>query len=167
MKMFSRVMMAMMVAGLMTAPLRAEESAEPKTIAETAIAAGQFETLVTAAKAAGLVEALSGDQKLTVFAPTDAAFAKLPKGTVETLLKPANKGQLKSILLYHVVKGSVPAAKVLQKDELKTLQGKMLNVKVSDAGAMVNQAKIVKTDIECSNGIIHVIDAVVLPPSDK
>ena len=154
------------LAALMIVPsvAMAEEKADSqgKTIVETAVAA-KFDTLVAAVKAAGLVDALSGEGPLTVFAPTDEAFAKLPKGTVESLLKPENKDKLVAVLTYHVVKGSYPAAKVLQNDSLKTLQGGKLMFKQNDAGVMVNNAKILKTDIECSNGIIHVIDTVVLP----
>jgi uncharacterized surface protein with fasciclin (FAS1) repeats len=110
-----------------------------------------------------LVEALSGKGPLTVFAPTDAAFEKLPKGTVESLLRPENKEKLAAILKYHVVEGSYPAAKVLQNDSLKTLQGGKLSIKQNDKGVMVNNAKVVATDVMCSNGVIHIIDAVVLP----
>ena len=143
--------------------VKAEETATAeKTIVETAIA-GKFNTLVAAVKAAGLVDALSGEGPLTVFAPTDEAFAKLPKGTVENLLKPENKDQLVAVLTYHVVKGSYPAAKVLGADSLKTLQGGEIAVKQDSKGAMVNDSRIVKTDIECSNGIVHVIDTVLIP----
>jgi uncharacterized surface protein with fasciclin (FAS1) repeats len=148
---------------VLPAVVKAEETATAeKTIVETAIA-GKFNTLVAAVKAAGLVDALSGEGPLTVFAPTDEAFAKLPKGTVENLLKPENKDQLVAVLTYHVVKGSYPAAKVLSNDSLKTLQGGSIAVKQDDKGAMVNESRILKTDIECSNGIIHVIDTVLLP----
>lgn len=166
MKMFARIAVAaLLLTGTFVTNVKAEETAKPKTIAETAIAAGQFNTLVAAVKAAGLVEALSGETPLTVFAPTDAAFGKLPKGTVESLLKPEALEQLQAILKYHVVAGKMPAEKVLQQDELKTLQGQALTIKMVDGAAMVNGAKIVKTDIMCSNGVIHVIDAVVLPPA--
>jgi uncharacterized surface protein with fasciclin (FAS1) repeats len=144
--------------------VRAEDkAAQEKTIVETAIGAGKFNTLVAAVKAAGLVDALSGKGPLTVFAPTDEAFAALPKGTVESLLKPENKEKLIAILKYHVVSGSYPAAKVLKSDELETLQGGKLTITQNKEGVMVDKAKVVKTDITCSNGIIHVIDAVVLP----
>ena len=148
---------------VLPAVVKAEQTATAeKTIVETAIA-GKFNTLVAAVKAAGLVDALSGEGPLTVFAPTDEAFAKLPKGTVENLLKPENKDQLVAVLTYHVVKGSYPAAKVLGSDSLKTLQGGSIAVKQDSKGAMVNDSRIIKTDIECSNGIIHVIDTVLLP----
>ncbi len=133
-----------------------------KSIVETAVA-GKFKTLVAAVKAADLVEALSGEGPFTVFAPTDAAFEKLPKGTVESLLKPENKEKLVAVLTYHVVKGKYPAKKVLQNDTLATLQGGKLTFKQNDSGVMVDNAKILKTDIMCTNGVIHVIDSVVLP----
>jgi len=149
---------------LMVSPVMAADTAvAEKTIVETAIGAGKFNTLVAAVKAAGLVDALSGKGPLTVFAPTDEAFAALPKGTVESLLKPENKDKLIAILTYHVVKGSYPAAKVLKNDTLTTLQGGKLTISNGAGGPKVDKAGIVKTDIMCSNGIIHVIDAVVLP----
>ena len=136
-------------------------------IVDTAVSAGSFKTLVAAVKAAGLVETLKGDGPFTVFAPTDEAFAKLPKGTVETLLKPENKDKLVSILTYHVVAGKVKAADVVKLTEAKTVQGQKVGIKVSDDGVMVDNAKVVKTDIDCSNGVIHVIDSVILPKEGK
>lgn len=129
-----------------------------------AIAAGNpdFSTLVAAVKAADLAETLSGTGPFTVFAPTNAAFDKLPKGTVEDLLKPENKAKLAAILTYHVVAGKVLAADV-KTGMVKTVQGTDLDVKVTSAGVTVNDAKVVKTDIVGSNGVIHVIDTVVLP----
>jgi len=127
--------------------------------------AGSFKTLLAAAKAAGLVDALSGDKALTVFAPTDAAFAKLPAGTVESLLKPENKDKLAAILLYHVVEGRVYSEDALAAKAAKTLQGSTVNISVKDGAAYVEGAKIVTTDIDASNGVIHVIDSVILPPS--
>jgi uncharacterized surface protein with fasciclin (FAS1) repeats len=129
-----------------------------------AIAAGNpdFSTLVAAIKAADLAETLSGAGPFTVFAPTNAAFDKLPKGTVEDLLKPENKAKLAAILTYHVVAGKVLAADV-KTGMVKTVQGTDLDVKVTTAGVTVNDAKVVKTDIVGSNGVIHVIDTVVLP----
>jgi uncharacterized surface protein with fasciclin (FAS1) repeats len=129
-----------------------------------AIAAGNadFSTLVAAVKAADLAETLSGAGPFTVFAPTNAAFDKLPKGTVEDLLKPENKAKLAAILTYHVVAGKVMAADV-KTGMVKTVQGTDLDVKVSADGVTVNDAKVVKTDIVGSNGVIHVIDTVVLP----
>jgi uncharacterized surface protein with fasciclin (FAS1) repeats len=127
--------------------------------------AGAFKTLLAAAKAAGLVDALSGDKALTVFAPTDEAFAKLPKGTVDDLLKPENKEKLASILLYHVVEGRVYSEDALAAKAAKTLQGQSVKISVKDGAAYVDGAKIVTTDLDASNGVIHVIDSVILPPS--
>ncbi len=135
-------------------------------IVDTAVSAGSFKTLVAAVKAAGLVDALKGKGPFTVFAPTDKAFASLPPGTVENLLKPENKKQLQSILTYHVVPAKVAAADVVKLTSAKTLQGQQVAVNVSKKGVKINQANVVKTDIECSNGIIHVIDAVILPKED-
>ena len=138
--------------------------AAEKDIVDTAVAAGQFKTLASALQAAGLVDTLKGDGPFTVFAPTDEAFAKLPKGTVENLLKPENKDQLVSILTYHVVPGNVQAADVVKMDEAKTVNGEMIDIEVKGDTAMVNDAKVTKTDIAASNGVIHVIDTVILPP---
>ena len=135
-------------------------------IVETAVSAGQFSTLAAALKAAGLVETLQGEGPFTVFAPTDAAFAKLPAGTVETLLKPENKDQLVAILTYHVIPGEYMASDVVGMDAATTVQGGDVSFSVGDDGAMVNDANIVKTDIAASNGVIHVIDSVMLPPQD-
>lgn len=137
--------------------------AAPKDIVDTAVAAGDFTTLVAAVKAAGLVDTLKGPGPFTVFAPTDAAFAKLPAGTVETLLKPENKDKLVAILTYHVVPGKVLAADVVKLTEAKTVQGKAAKIKVEGGTVMIDGAKVVKTDIACGNGVIHVIDAVILP----
>lgn len=141
--------------------------AEGKDIVDTAVAAGSFKTLVAAVQAAGLVETLKGEGPFTVFAPTDEAFAKLPPGTVESLLKPENKGKLVAILTYHVVPGKVKAADVVKLTEAKTVQGSSAKIKVDGGAVMVDGAKVVKTDIETSNGVIHVIDAVILPPEKK
>jgi len=138
--------------------------AAEKDIVDTAVAAGQFKTLASAIQAAGLVDTLKGDGPFTVFAPTDEAFAKLPAGTVENLLKPENKDQLVAILTYHVVPGKVEAAEVVTMDEAKTVNGEMVDIKVKGDTAMVNDAKVTKTDIAASNGVIHVIDTVILPP---
>jgi transforming growth factor-beta-induced protein len=137
--------------------------AAPKDIVDTAVGAGDFSTLVAAVKAAGLVETLKSDGPFTVFAPTDAAFGKLPAGTVENLLKPENKDKLVAILTYHVVPGKVMAADVVKLTEAKTVQGTTAKIKVENGTVMVDGAKVVKTDIPCSNGVIHVIDAVILP----
>jgi uncharacterized surface protein with fasciclin (FAS1) repeats len=138
--------------------------AAEKDIVDTAVAAGQFKTLASAIQAAGLVDTLKGDGPFTVFAPTDEAFAKLPAGTVENLLKPENKDQLVAILTYHVVPGKVEASEVVTMDEAKTVNGKMVDIKVKGDTAMVNDAKVTKTDIAASNGVIHVIDTVIMPP---
>jgi len=138
--------------------------AAEKDIVDTAVAAGQFETLAAALSAAGLVETLKGPGPFTVFAPTDAAFAKLPAGTVEDLLKPENKALLTAILTYHVVPGSVMAADVAGLNEAKTVNGGMLQVRTDGGNVMINDAKVTGTDIVASNGVIHVIDSVVLPP---
>lgn len=130
-------------------------------IVDTAVGAGSFNTLVTAVKAAGLVDTLKGSGPFTVFAPTDEAFAKLPAGTVEGLLKDPEK--LKQVLTYHVVAGKVMAADVVKLKEAKTVQGSSAKVKVKDGTVMIDGAKVVKTDIVCDNGVIHVIDAVILP----
>jgi len=131
-------------------------------IVDTAVKAGSFKTLVAAVKAAGLVEALKGKGPFTVFAPTDEAFAKLPAGTVENLLKPENKDQLTAILTYHVVSGKVLASDVIKLESAKTLLGQSIKIDASN-GVKINDAHVVKADIECGNGVIHVIDAVLLP----
>ena len=134
-----------------------------KDVVDTAVAAGQFNTLVAAVKAAGLVETLKGDGPFTVFAPTDEAFAKLPAGTVEDLLKPENKEKLVAILTYHVVPGKVMSSDIAgKKTEAKTVQGSMLEIDATD-GVMIDNAKVIKADIVASNGVIHVIDTVVMP----
>jgi uncharacterized surface protein with fasciclin (FAS1) repeats len=134
-------------------------------IPTVATKAGKFNTLLAAAKAAGLVEALSGDKALTVFAPTDDAFAKLPKDTVATLLKPENKDKLKAILLFHVVEGRVYSEDALAAKSAATLQGSNVEITVKDGAAYVNGAKILATDVDASNGVIHIIDSVILPPA--
>lgn len=134
-----------------------------KDIVDTAVGAGSFETLVAAVTAAGLVDALKGDGPLTVFAPTDEAFAKLPAGTVESLLKPENLEKLQAILKYHVVPKKLMASDVTSSAGADSLQGGMLIFEVKDGKAFVAGSQILKTDIECSNGVIHVIDTVMLP----
>jgi uncharacterized surface protein with fasciclin (FAS1) repeats len=136
-----------------------------KDIVDTAVAAGQFKTLATALGEAGLVDTLKGPGPFTVFAPTDDAFAKLPAGTVENLLKPENKDELTAILTYHVVPGRVMAAEVVKLNEAKTLNGKMLKVTVKGSTVMINDAKVTATDVVASNEVIHVIDSVLLPPT--
>ena len=137
------------------------QAAEKKDIVDTAVAAGSFKTLVTAVKEAGLVEALKGPGPLTVFAPTDEAFAKLPKGALEGLL--ADKEKLAAVLKYHVVPGKVMAADVVKLKEAKSLQGQTIAIQAKDGVKLNGAANVVKTDIECSNGVIHVIDTVILP----
>jgi len=132
-------------------------------IVDTAVAAGDFDTLVAAVKAADLVSTLKGPGPFTVFAPTDAAFAKLPPGTLTTLLQPENKAKLTSILTYHVVPGKVMAADVVKLSSAKTVNGQSVSITTGGGAVMVDDAKVVQTDIVCSNGVIHVIDAVILP----
>jgi len=138
---------------------------ESKDIVDTAAAAGSFETLLAAAQAAGLVDALKGDGPLTVFAPTDEAFAKLPEGTVENLLKPENKDALAGILLYHVVAGKIMSGDIGSSASPATLQGATIDVQASYGKVTVNGANVVAADVAASNGVIHVIDAVILPPA--
>jgi len=140
--------------------------AADKDIVDTAVAAGQFKTLAAALTAAGLVDTLKGPGPFTVFAPTDAAFAKLPAGTVDTLLKPESKAKLTAILTYHVVAGKVMDADVVKLNEAKTVNGAIVAVKVDGGNVMINNAKVTTADIEASNGVIHVIDTVLLPPSN-
>ncbi len=134
--------------------------AASQDIVDTAVAAGSFKTLATALEAAGLIDTLKGKGPFTVFAPTDAAFAKLPKGTVEALLK--DKDKLTAILTYHVVPGEVMAADVVKLDKAKTVQGSDVLIDAT-SGVKINDAKVVKADVACSNGVIHVIDTVLLP----
>jgi len=137
--------------------------AQGKDIVDTAVGAGQFNTLAAALQAAGLVETLKGKGPFTVFAPTDAAFAKLPAGTVEMLLKPENKAKLTAILTYHVVAGKVMAADVAKVTSAKTVQGGAVAVKVTGGKVMIDNANVVTADIAASNGVIHVIDTVLMP----
>jgi len=142
-------------------------AAEKKDIVDTAVGAGSFKTLVAAVQAAGLVDTLKGDGPFTVFAPTDEAFAKLPEGTVETLLKPENKDKLVAILTYHVVSGKVMAETAVTLDKATTVQGKDIKLAVKDGKLTLNDsAKVVTADVETSNGVIHIIDAVILPPTE-
>jgi len=134
-----------------------------KDIVETAVAAGDFKTLAAALQAAGLVDTLKGPGPFTVFAPTDEAFAKLPAGTVEDLLKPENKQKLISILTYHVVAGKVMANQVVKLHEAKTVNGQDVKIMAEGGKVMADNANVVKTDIQCTNGVIHVIDSVLLP----
>jgi uncharacterized surface protein with fasciclin (FAS1) repeats len=159
--------MLSLIAILMVFPANARvagNSVETNDLVDTAVAAGQFKTLATALEAAGLIDALKGPGPFTVFAPTDEAFAKLPAGTVETLLKPENKEKLKAVLLYHVVPGNVTADQVtkLNGRSVKTLQGSSLKVRTAH-GVRVDNAKVTQTDVKASNGVIHVIDTVLMP----
>jgi len=153
--------------GAPPAALAGSCSASQKDIVDTAAKAGGFETLIAAAKAAGLAEALKGDGPLTVFAPTDEAFAKLPRGTVESLLKPENRERLAAILTYHVAPEALPASKVAAAGRIETLNGQHLAVTVEGGTVMVGNATVTATDIQASNGIIHVIDQVILPPEER
>lgn len=141
----------------------AQDDAPKPNIVQTAVQAGSFQTLVAAVKAAGLVDTLSGKGPFTVFAPTDEAFAKLGKDAITDLLKPENKAKLTAILTYHVVGGSVPAANVVKLKGAKTVQGGEVAITVKDGKVMVDGANVVKTDIMAENGVIHVIDAVLMP----
>ncbi|HVK12640.1 MAG TPA: fasciclin domain-containing protein [Gemmataceae bacterium] len=144
-------------------PAAVGRAEDKKDIVDTAVAAGSFKTLAAALKAADLVGALKGDGPFTVFAPTDEAFAKLPKETLESLLKPENKDKLVAILKYHVVAGKVTAKDVVKLTEAKTLQGSAVKIATAGGKVMVGEATVVKADIETSNGVIHVIDTVILP----
>jgi len=137
----------------------------PVDIVATAQAAGSFSTLVAALTAAELADVLKGPGPFTVFAPTDAAFAKLPAGTVESLLKPENKAQLQAVLKYHVVAGKVLAADVVKLTSASTLEGSAVKVSVVGAGVKINDSNVTQVDVMASNGVIHVIDAVLLPPA--
>ena len=142
--------------------LALSSAATAADIVDTAIA-GKFNTLVAAVKAAGLVDTLKGPGPFTVFAPTDEAFAKLPSGALEELMKPENKAKLKSVLTYHVVPGKVMSRDVVKLESATTAEGNTIKVTASDNGVMVNDAHVVKADIAASNGVIHVIDKVILP----
>ncbi len=152
------------VTGLAIGSLSARASNQD--LVDTAAGAGQFKTLVAALKAADLVDTLKGPGPFTVFAPTDEAFAKLPAGTVENLLKPENKARLTAILTYHVVPGAVKAEQVTKLDDAKTVNGAMVKVSTEGGKVMINDATVVTPDIAATNGVIHVIDKVILPPAN-
>ena len=154
------------VAALLTASA-AQAQSSTKDIVDTAVAAGSFTTLAKALQAADLVDTLKGKGPFTVFAPTDEAFSKLPKGTLEDLLKPANKAKLRRILSYHVVSGNVTAADVVKLKSAKAVSGDAIDIKASGGSVMVEEARVTKTDITASNGVIHVIDSVMLPEAAK
>lgn len=160
---FASISAATVLALSLSLGIRARPQAPPKDIVDTAVSAGSFKTLATALQAAGLVNTLKSKGPFTVFAPTDEAFAKLPPGTVEDLLKPENKEKLVAILTYHVVPGRVLAAQVIKMTSAKTVNGQPIIISVNDGTVMVDNAKVIKTDILCSNGVIHVIDSVLLP----
>jgi transforming growth factor-beta-induced protein len=153
---------SLVLVGMMTAPssVRAQQS---KDIVDTAVAAGSFTTLAKALEAAGLVETLKGAGPFTVFAPTDEAFAKLPAGTLDTLLKPENRATLKRILTYHVVPGRIMAADVVKLHSATAVSGDTIAIATHDGSVTVDKAHVVKTDVAASNGVIHIIDAVILP----
>jgi uncharacterized surface protein with fasciclin (FAS1) repeats len=136
-----------------------------KDIVDTAVAHGSFKTLAAALQAADLVDTLKGAGPFTVFAPTDAAFAKLPAGTVENLLKPENREQLRRVLTYHVVAGRVSSADVSKMTSARAVSGDMLRISLKGRSVMVNDATVVTADVAASNGVIHVVDTVILPPA--
>jgi len=148
-----------------TCPMAAAARHKTKVndIVDTAVSAGSFKTLAAALQAAGLVDTLKDKGPFTVFAPTDEAFSKLPAGTLEELLKPESKAKLTAILTYHVISGKVLAKDVVNLSEAKTVQGSSAKITVTDGKVKVDDANVVKTDIACTNGVIHVIDAVILP----
>jgi uncharacterized surface protein with fasciclin (FAS1) repeats len=154
---------AMIVTSTSMASNHGDKTKATKDIVDTAVAAGNFSTLAAALTAAGLIETLKSPGPFTVFAPTDAAFAKLPEGTIDNLLKPENKAQLVSILTYHVVPGAVKAADVVKLSEAATVQGQSVKIAVKDGTVSIDGAKVTATDIAASNGVIHVIDSVLLP----
>jgi uncharacterized surface protein with fasciclin (FAS1) repeats len=145
------------------APAGAESTAPQKNIVQTAVAAGQFKTLATLLTKAGLVKTLQRPGPYTVFAPTDAAFAKVPKSTVNALL--ADKAKLRAVLLYHVVPGKVTAAKVAQLASAKTVNGKNVGIRTPGKNVLVNNAKVTKADVMASNGVIHIVNRVLIPPT--
>jgi len=167
---FTRLRALLPLAALLTGALAFQganayeaKAKAPADIVDTAVAAGSFKTLATALTAAGLVDTLKGPGPFTVFAPTDEAFAKLPAGTLESLLKPENKAKLAGILTYHVVAGKVMAADVVKLTSAKTVNGQSVRIAVDGGKVKVDGANVVKTDIAASNGVIHVIDTVLLP----
>ena len=166
--MLKKIVQVGLLAALVTVSgARAGAQAPAKDIVDTAVAAGSFTTLARALQAAGLVETLKGSGPFTVFAPTDAAFAKLPAGTLEELLKPENKAALTRILTSHVVAGNVGSAQVVKMKSAKAVSGVTLDIKTSGKTVMVDNASVVTADIAASNGVIHVIDSVIVPPAGK
>jgi len=163
---FGAALALLVTASVAPAQMANDQDAPSKNIVEVAAEAGTFNTLIAAAKAADLVDALTGEGPLTVFAPTDDAFAKLPEGTVETLLKPENKDKLQAVLLYHVVEGKVTSDQVVNLTSATTLEGDTIDISVKMGKVYVDDAQVIAADIEASNGVIHVIDAVILPSMD-
>ncbi|PMG55687.1 fasciclin [Vibrio lentus] len=159
----SKTLSVLVATLLFTAFAHANHHEMKKDIVDVAAENGSFTTLVAAVKAAGLVDTLKGDGPFTVFAPTDEAFAALPEGTVEMLLKPENKDKLVAILTYHVVPGKIMAAEVMKLSSAETVQGEAVMIAVDEGNVMINTAKVVIPDVKASNGVIHVIDAVLLP----
>ncbi len=155
------------VLGLVGLSAGSMSAAEKKDIVDTAVAAGSFKTLAAALGAAGLVDTLKGTGPFTVFAPTDAAFAKLPDGTVEMLLKPENKAKLVDILTYHVVAGDVDAAAAMKMKEATALNKKAIALEVKGESLYLNKSKVTTADLKCTNGVIHIIDTVLMPPAAK
>jgi len=158
-----KIMSVLVATLLFTAFAHADHHGMKKDIVDVAAENGSFNTLVAAVKAAGLVETLKGDGPFTVFAPTDEAFAALPEGTVDMLLKPENKDKLIAVLTYHVVPGKIMASEVMKLDSAVTVQGEAVMVGIDHGNVMINKAQVVMADVEASNGVIHVIDAVLLP----
>jgi uncharacterized surface protein with fasciclin (FAS1) repeats len=164
---FKSIACIMGLAAFSAGPLTAEEKpAATKNIVETAVAAGSFKTLAAALTAAGLVDTLKGDGPFTVFAPTDEAFAKLPEGTLKSLLLPENKAKLVDILTYHVVAGDVRSEAAVKLTSATALNKKAIKLEVKDGALHLNKSKVTSADIVCSNGVIHVIDTVLLPPTE-
>jgi uncharacterized surface protein with fasciclin (FAS1) repeats len=159
----TRIAIALTLTLTLAASALAGGTTHKKDIVDTAVAAGSFGTLAKALQAAALIDTLKGKGPFTVFAPTDAAFAKLPAGTVETLLRPENKARLQAILTYHVVAGSVGSSDVVKLTEAKTVNGQSVSISTSNGVVSIDKARVVQADVAASNGVIHVIDSVILP----
>ncbi|MEZ9177706.1 MULTISPECIES: fasciclin domain-containing protein [Vibrio] len=159
----SKTLSVLFVTLLLTAFAQANHHEMKRDIVDVAAENGSFTTLVAAVKAAGLVETLKGDGPFTVFAPTDEAFAALPEGTVDMLLKPENKDKLVAVLTYHVVPGKIMATEVMKLNSAETVQGEAVMIAIDNGNVMINKAKVAMPDVEASNGVIHVIDKVLLP----
>jgi uncharacterized surface protein with fasciclin (FAS1) repeats len=163
--MFRQIAVGIVAAFMIASGAQAQSAT--KDIVDTAAAAGSFSTLAKALQAADLVDTLKGEGPFTVFAPTDDAFAKLPQGTLEDLLKPAHKAKLRRILSYHVVPGRVMVTDVLKMNSAKAVSGDTIDINASGGSVRVDEARVIKTDITASNGVIHVIDSVILPDAAK